>query len=750
MVSPPRCFRLPFPPTKIPEYTPDVVILAFLGLPMSVSLLSRRLSSTGVILFACRLAAGQAGACPAVPAHTPTPAETAYGNALYADAESLYTQALTQHPQNVELSAALIHVLLREWKLGPAETQATALVAAQPNSAPALTALAEVQLRLGQPGPAGTSLEQAASADPCYAQAHLVRSQLLRIESTYASERTEIQHAYDIDPSDPDIQQAWQSIDSTANQIKSIDSSLATMNDLDAATRQKAVASIHDMMPLLYEHSQTCQVVPSAPSAELPLEAFRSGPKEIEGYRLQVELGESKLKLLVDTAASGLYISNTIAAQNGFKQGPDDPPGTVHVDSFRVGPLEFRDCTVGVSVAPFSGSPDGFIGTDLFSPWMITLDLRLDKLLLSPLPAETGVLPGDRSRSPELAGFTPVYRRRQYFLVPITFKDNSQKLFILGTGMRNSAMTSEAAHSVSNMKVNFTNSEQTASGGKIQFFREVFDMKFANQPQIHQGHIVEFDPVVVDRNAGFQIAGMMGLDILRQFTLRLDYRDGLVEFAPVGGEENPTLKARNSPDESSPACQLAESGARSVNTTIEATVPYGLDSAQLKPGKQIWIKTLNRWLEKSCELDTGSNLYGHVMDSSSTKKPDSSEVSILFDHADCVGHSNLPITLRLIGLVAPPDAASRMHDALPTEVAGAGRQVSDAAAATGGFAFDDNLNPGGPPHTVVPGVVIRMPKMKLEPVGGPGCSARITSSERSVRLGAGSEMIFSVEGGTVE
>lgn len=684
--------------------------------------------------------------CPAPGAHSPTPAESAYANGDYPTAENLYTQALAQHPEDAAAGAALVHLLLLEAKVPQASTQAAALIAKSPNSAPALTAQAEVEYRLGEPSVAEKDIDKALAADPCYAPAHLVRSRLLRIQSTYASERAEIQRANDIDPNNPDVQRAYQGIVSPANEIQSVTDSLKTMTNLDADTKQKAEDTVHSLMPLLHEYSQTCQVLPAAEPAELPLIPSMPDPKHIVGYKLDVQLPQSKLRLLVDTAASGLFITKAIADQNGFKQGPNDPAGTVHVDSFRVGPLEFRDCVVGLSNSAFEGNSDGFIGTDIFSQWMITLNFREQKMVLSSLPKEPGVLPADRPTTPDLANFAPVYRRRQYFLVPITFKDNSQKLFALATGMFYSAMTLDAAHSVSNMKVNFTNGEQTITGAKVQFYREVFDMTFADQPQIHQGHLLEFDPAVVDRNAGFALAGMLGLDVLRAFTLHLDYRDGLVQFEPASGEYSPGLKGRNLNAENNPACELEEQGYRPIDSTIEARVKFSIDSGQMKPGKEIWLENMHPWAQKECNLDQGAQIYGRVVESVSSRNPDSSHLSISFDHADCDGHPKRAMTLRLIGIAAPPDQGSALHDALPTEVAGGGRSISEAAGGNGGFVFDDNLNPGGPPRTVHPGIVIRMPKLTLAPVGGPGCSALISAPERSVRIGTGAELIFAVEG----
>jgi hypothetical protein len=54
----------------------------------------------------------------------------------------------------------------------------------------------------------------------------------------FASERAELQAAYQIDPSDPDNQHAWRHTVNPANDIQRIEDSLATMNNLDPGIRQ--------------------------------------------------------------------------------------------------------------------------------------------------------------------------------------------------------------------------------------------------------------------------------------------------------------------------------------------------------------------------------------------------------------------------------------------------------------------------------------------------------------------------------
>jgi hypothetical protein len=111
-------------------------------------------------------------------------------------------------------------------------------------------------------------------------------------------------------------------------------------------------------------------------------------------------------------------------------------------------------------------------------------------------------------------------------VLPVTLDNKSRELFVLGTGTPYTAMASDVAHSVSNLRTNFTNLALAASGAKEEFYRDNFDLQFANLPLIQHRRIVEFDFSAIDQNAGFQVAGILGLDILHSLVLHLDYRDG--------------------------------------------------------------------------------------------------------------------------------------------------------------------------------------------------------------------------------
>jgi tetratricopeptide (TPR) repeat protein len=707
----------------------------------------------GALLVLAAKAGAQAHTCPAATPHDPTLAEKTYSHGNYDSAENLYVQALLQKPDDVTIASALIHTLLHEDKIADAARRANALADENPRSAAALTSLAEVELRQGQPWLAMQTLDNAAALDLCYARVHLIRSRIFRIDSLYASERKELQSAYQIDATDPDIVHAWRQVVAPANDIEGTEKALATMKNVDAELREKAQASVDSMLPLLSENSQTCRSSAIATPVTIPLTPVLQDVKHISGYRLDVQFSQGKASLQVDTAASGLYISRALADANRFQHQSGMPENTVHVDSLRIGPLEFRNCMVGVSDQPFPDKGDGFIGTDIFASYWITLNYPAAKLELAPLPIlpkdETS-LPGDRYVAADMRDYSPVYHRLQYLMLPVVLNKQDRRLFVLDTGMRVTTMTADVAHAISKTKINFTNNVQTVSGGTLHMYRDSFDFQFANLVFANQGQVLEFDPSTISQNAKIEVAGLLGFDMLHTLVIHLDYRDGLVKFDASGANQpgaSRTLIASITTSPADAACgQYANQNTDlPIQSTIEASVPSWLDSGHLKPGETIFVRTVHGWQGDVCNFAAGAAIYGHVVLATTTKDAAGPQLAIVFDHGDCVGQAKKSIPFRVIALVGPAGEHKAYHDAMPTQVRGGSRDISQTVA-TMDIKEDENLNPGGPPNTVHPGIVADLPELKLVPEGGPQCSALLTSTKsHSVRLGAGTEFILTMQ-----
>jgi hypothetical protein len=88
-----------------------------------------------------------------------------------------------------------------------------------------------------------------------------------------------------------------------------------------------------------------------------------------------------------------------------------------------------------------------------------------------------------------------------------------------------------------------------------------------------------------------------------------------------------------------------------IDQILRVKVKGTLDSGHLKPGKELWFTVAGGMAYPGCTLEEDSVVYAHVTSASSSKNPNASELSLVFDHADCAGHAKQELKMRLIGLV---------------------------------------------------------------------------------------------------
>jgi hypothetical protein len=215
---------------------------------------------------------------------------------------------------------------------------------------------------------------------------------------------------------------------------------------------------------------------------------------------------------------------------------------------------------------------------------------------------------------------------------------------------------------------------------------------------------------------------------------------GLRAAAQNAGAPTPQAAADQAPS----SCAPLSDAAIPVNTTIAGKVTSAIEATHLKPGKDIWVNSVYPFSYPGCRLDADAPIYARVMSASASKNPSASEISLQFDRADCAGHNKQPLKLIVIGVVAPPDDSRNLHDAVPTQVRGSGRQISETVSDTG--AYDARLSAGGPQHSVKPGAVVGFKNLTLDPIGGPSCSSRLSSTNKNIELEPGAILILASAG----
>jgi predicted aspartyl protease/Flp pilus assembly protein TadD len=541
------------------------------------------------VFFYCRLIAilvlieygalAQSVKCSVTYGKETSPAQQAFLHGDFEHAASLYQEQLQHNPNDTAATVGLVHVLLRQQKVKEADELIQKAIAGQPKSVPLLVAQAEVQYREGKPWEAETTANTATRLDLCSAQLHLLRARILRLASHYKSAAAEIRTAHQLEPDDPSIRLRWLETLPGAERISELEAYLASPTGNDP----EEIKHLHFYLDYLKkQHDQprkACRLVSDTSSTSIPFALMMRDGTHIRAFGLDVKLNDHNARLEIDTGASGLVISRSVANRAGLQQfskleahGVGDKGSqaayTAFADSIKIGSLEFRDCDVEVLDQRNVVDSDGLIGMDVFSRFLVTLDYPMRKLLLGPLPPrpddvapekptletaaspeeETGDRPDpassgatqktarprgprDRYIAPEMKTWTPVYRVGHNLLLPASLNNSSIKLFILDTGAFTTTISPAVAREVTKVRAEDYITVKGISGkvDKVYTADEI-TFRFANLSQKVRD-VVAFDTPGISKSIGMDVSGFIGFTALGQTTMKIDYRDGLVSFS---------------------------------------------------------------------------------------------------------------------------------------------------------------------------------------------------------------------------
>jgi len=536
--------------------------------------------------------AGQAFgvACKIAVQHPPSKAEIAFFNGDYDKAVALYSDQLKDHPDTPPAVAGLVGALLRQQKVAEAADAVQKGMNIEPSSAVLLAAQAEVLYRQGTPWLAGKAVTAAMQIDPCLPRSHLMLARLFRLNSLYASEQRELRTAHQLDPFDPAIQSAWIGTLSTSQQIAELEAYLASPTGDDPDDIRHMKMYLETLKKRESEPHKSCRLVSSATSTEIPFVLLMRDATHIRAFGLEVKLNDQKSRLEIDTGASGLVISRSVAEHAGLKPFSTTELGgigdkgeksgyTAYADKLQIGALEFHDCVVRVIDSKNVVDVDGLIGMDVFSRFLVTLDFPMRKLQLGPLPPRPGEAgpqtpaletressdqdssaasgdkspdgddngavtakaapaassapkgPQDRYIAPEMATYTKIYRIGHDLLIPTQLNQSEmQRLFILDTGSWSTALSPAVAREVTKVHSDDTLTVKGVSGSVQKVYEaDEVTFRFANLKQTAE-NVASFDTSNISKNIGLEVSGLIGANTLTQVTMHVDYRDGLVKF----------------------------------------------------------------------------------------------------------------------------------------------------------------------------------------------------------------------------
>jgi hypothetical protein len=129
-----------------------------------------------------------------------------------------------------------------------------------------------------------------------------------------------------------------------------------------------------------------------------------------------------------------------------------------------------------------------------------------------------------------MVNWTKVFRFGHLMLVPTVVGDSKPMLFLLDTGFFTSILSLRAGREVSKVY----SEDRVGIGGLSGRVKRIYTsreatLNFGHLQQKANG-ILTLDLSTQSRQAGTEVSGILGFETLNHLEVKLDYRDGLVDF----------------------------------------------------------------------------------------------------------------------------------------------------------------------------------------------------------------------------
>jgi hypothetical protein len=192
------------------------------------------------------------------------------------------------------------------------------------------------------------------------------------------------------------------------------------------------------------------------------------------------------------------------------------------VDKVVIGDLEFHDCFVQATPREIV-EVDGIIGMDIFSKYLITLDMPARKLRLEPMPAQS------KDGAPaQTEAFSQTFTLGHFLLLPTAVGKKATGLFVVDSGSNANTISPELARLMPEMRA--FNSPMSGASGVVNssFIADDATLRFAKVNR--NDRISTLDLHSVSKDLGIEVSGQIGFSAMENMKLTIDYRDGLVRF----------------------------------------------------------------------------------------------------------------------------------------------------------------------------------------------------------------------------
>lgn len=487
----------------------------------------------------------------------------------FGKAQDMFLMLLEKNPDSIASRVGLVRAELGAGKLDEALELANRYAAQSPDDALIADVLGEVRFRRGEIADAAAAFNKSMHADPCLGRVHYDVARYQKLAGNFLTSQKQIDLAHRLAPEDQDISAFYERAHAkprSAEDMIVIFTKRLSKEGVDPEEKKR----LENRIATLKAHGNgSCEITEPVATATMKLLPELHQNNTFSSVALEVELNGNRRRLLVDTGASGLVLTRTAAEKAGLEPEADTRIGGIgdegakkgfiaHVDTLRIGGLEFHQCEVEVTDSK-SGEDDGLIGTDVFGQWLVTVDIPVRELRLAPLPKRPGdnaaakpmgletngaegaeadtVDPHDRYVAPEMEDWSRIYRQGHDIIFPTNVNGMEAKLFLMDTGAFSGTLAPAVAKQIGNLVPTDTIIRGLSGQvGEVFTVDKQVTLDFGHVKQVVRG-ISVFDMGAISRGSGFQVTGIIGFTTLRELIISIDYRDNLVKvvFDPKKG-----------------------------------------------------------------------------------------------------------------------------------------------------------------------------------------------------------------------
>jgi predicted aspartyl protease len=410
----------------------------------------------------------------------------------------------------------------------------------QPQSAPIAAELGRVEFLRGQIPEADNDFKRALKIDDKLAPAWVGFGRVVEAAALREKAKTYYQFAWKLGPTNPEAATQYIRTLPPAQRLAAYQSAL----EKGSAGNVDNLRSLVEELKLLGDRRTFVPASPSG-SGEIKLGMLMYNANRIRGFSVPVSVNGGKtLHLRLDTGFGGMALNQKAAdaaglhkiAETKFSGMGDEGDRTgfmAMAETVKIGEVSLSTCPILVSDRKSLADEDGFLGTDIFSRFLVTIDIKKLALRLDPLPPRHNAPADpdweDREVGSELAHYSQFYRSGHLLLLPTKVNGNAPVLFLIDTGAENSMIDPTYARRFTDVRNEDLIKMKGFSGqvNKVEsahrliyefgHYRQIYDNVLAasfNQKSSEAPHFI----------------GVFGVPTLMNFIIRIDYRDGMMDL----------------------------------------------------------------------------------------------------------------------------------------------------------------------------------------------------------------------------